>query len=197
MKKAGKIIAFLIIIALIVVPLTACPGPQGEPGPQGPAGPQGEKGERGPMGPPGETGARGPVGPEGPEGPPGPAGESGAGTAAEIVVCGWDPYEQFGYATCVVMYGQYVQVAGSCFPENEWVAVTFCEDNYYWFEVETNDWGAFFWEGGIPPWFGYGDYDYDTMSIRAWTDYYVDEGDWTVTGELMANWPVYINDSVD
>jgi hypothetical protein len=71
MKKAGKIIAFLIIIALILVPLTACPGTQGPQGPAGPAGPQGEKGERGPMGPPGENGLRGLRGQEGPPGPPG------------------------------------------------------------------------------------------------------------------------------
>jgi hypothetical protein len=127
MKKAGKIIAFLIIIALIVVPLTACPGQQGPAGPSGPAGPQGEKGERGPMGPPGDSGARGPVGPAGPQGPAGPAGPAGAGgSTAQIVVLssmnfqipypdylvqdgdgsygywyfGYDYYYGYGYATC-------------------------------------------------------------------------------------------------
>ena len=64
MKKAGKIVAFLIVIALIVVPLAACqgtPGPSGSPGPMGPQGPAGAEG-------PG-----GPAGPEGDQGPPGAA----------------------------------------------------------------------------------------------------------------------------
>jgi hypothetical protein len=87
MKKVGKIIAFLIIIALIVVPLTACPGGQGAGGPMGPAGPQGEKGERGPRGAPGEQGPRGPAGPEGPPGKDGEPGTGvGVGGGAEIVV---------------------------------------------------------------------------------------------------------------
>jgi len=78
MKKAGKLIAFLIIVALIVVPLAACAEGQGPTGPQGPTGAQGEKGERGPRGAPGQAGpAGGPVGPEGPEGERGPAGPEG------------------------------------------------------------------------------------------------------------------------
>jgi hypothetical protein len=202
MKKAGKIIAFLIIIALIIVPLTACPGQQGEQGPQGPAGPQGEKGERGPMGPPGETGARGPVGPAGPEGPRGPAG-SGADVPldAQIVVCydDWDSYYGYGYAACCeVETGTWVAVLGSCFPPNECVVVTFCDENYYWFEDETNDCGAFVFVTPIPSWFGYGDYDYDVMSIRAWVDAEVDEDNWVVTdGVMYANWPLFLYDSVD
>ena len=209
MKKAGKIIAFLIIIALIVVPLTACPGQQGPQGPSGPAGPQGEKGERGPRGAPGDPGARGPVGPEGPAGPAGPAG-SGADIPldAQIVVCGWAdftafddsmgwPYGyydyEFGYATCTVEYYQYVEVYGSCFPPNECVVVTFCEDDYFWFEVETNDCGAFYYDTWIPPWFGYGEYEYDVVSIRAWVDAEVDEYDWTVVdGVMYANWPLFL-----
>jgi hypothetical protein len=59
MKKAGKVLAFLIIIALIVVPLAACTGPQGPIGPQGPQGPQGPAG---PEGPPGREGKQGPLG---------------------------------------------------------------------------------------------------------------------------------------
>ena len=75
MKKAGKIIAFLIIIALLLVPLAACAGGQGPTGPQGPAGPAGAQGEPGNQGPPGKAG--GPAGPEGPEGPEGDPGEEG------------------------------------------------------------------------------------------------------------------------
>jgi hypothetical protein len=98
MKKAGKIIAFLIIVALIVIPLVSCGGPQGEPGPQGPAGPQGEKGDRGPAGPKGKEGPMGPEGDRGPTGPAGPAGPAGAGSTARIVVGLYDePVEMYGY----------------------------------------------------------------------------------------------------
>jgi len=159
MKKAGKIIAFLIIIALIVVPLTACPGPQGDQGPSGPSGPSGEKGERGPMGPPGETGARGMVGPEGPEGPAGPAGESGTSGGAQIVVLssinaevpvplylmqdgdgsygywyfGYDYYYGYGYATCDFNVGDgyaWFDIAGSGFEPGEDIVITVCDDYY-------------------------------------------------------------------
>ena len=77
MKRASKIIVFLLVIALILIPLTACEltaGPQGEPGPQGAAGPQGGAG---PPGPPGRTGEVGPQGPQGLAGPPGPQGSVG------------------------------------------------------------------------------------------------------------------------
>ncbi len=70
MKKAVKIVGFLIIIALFVVPLTACPTGQGATGPAGPAGA------------PGATGPRGPSGPPGTQGPAGPAGQPQIGTGA-------------------------------------------------------------------------------------------------------------------
>jgi hypothetical protein len=207
MKKAGKIIAFLIIIALIVVPLTACPGQQGPAGPAGPAGPQGEKGERGPMGPPGDTGAMGPRGPEGPEGPAGAAGEDGTGAAipldAQIVVCYEDWVDSYGYGyvpICEVETGTNVAVLGSCFPPNTWVTVTFCDENWVWFEDYTNDCGAFVYVTSIPDWFGYGYYNYDVMSIRAWVDaswfwddYYY--GYYVYDGEMYANWPLFFYDN--
>ena len=62
MKKAGKVLAFLIILALIVVPLTACEGPPGASGAPGPQGPQGPAGPEGPSGPPGREGKQGPLG---------------------------------------------------------------------------------------------------------------------------------------
>jgi hypothetical protein len=90
MKRASKIIVFLVVIALLLVPLTACQGPkgpQGDPGatgaqgPQGDMGPRGPRGEQGPVGlagPAGEgTGAQGPAGPAGATGSQGPAGEPG------------------------------------------------------------------------------------------------------------------------
>ena len=215
MKKVGKIIAFLIIVALIVVPLAACAEGQGPTGPQGTQGTQGPKGERGPIGQPGKQGPPGPIGPEGDKGDKGDTGLTGApGSPAQIVVCGWAEfttiypdyleiggfwhfgydYHGYGYATCEVEIGTYVEIYGSCFPPNEYVVVTFCEENYYWFEVKTNDCGAFVYDTYIPWWFGYGYYDYDVMSIRAWVD--ADVYDWTVVdGVMYANWPLYFNDS--
>jgi hypothetical protein len=82
MKRASKLILFLVIIALIIVPLAACQGPQGPKGDPGPAGAVGPIGETGPAGPPGrpsdEPGPMGPMGPAGPQGPAGPAGPAGA-----------------------------------------------------------------------------------------------------------------------
>jgi len=78
MKKAGKIIAFLIIIALIVVPLAACAAGQGPTGPQGPQGPPGPQGEPGPRGAPGKSGV---MGIPGEEGEPGEAFVGKIGTA--------------------------------------------------------------------------------------------------------------------
>ena len=88
MKKAGKIIAFLIIIALLLVPLAACTGEQGPTGQQGPSGPAGAQGEPGKQGPPGKAGGgegpqgdpgeQGLQGEEGPEGPQGDRGRTGS-----------------------------------------------------------------------------------------------------------------------
>jgi len=186
MRKIGKIVAFLIIVALIVVPLTACPGPQGPAGPAGPSGPGGEKGERGPMGPPGDAGARGMAGPAGSAGPAGPAGEDGTGADipldAQLVICYDASWSTYGYEPiCGVSLATPVIVMGSCFPPNEYVTVTFCDDNYYWFERMTNDCGAFWYHTTIPSWFGYGDYDYDYLSVRAW-----------VGSSMYANWPLFL-----
>jgi len=190
MKKAGKIIAFLIIIALIVVPLTACPGQQGPQGPSGPAGAQGAKGERGPMGAPGDAGARGMAGPEGPAGPAGPAGEQGeAGPSASLVImddAGFrDYYENwisFGYATSVIEFDHYgwFDVAGSGFPANEMITITVCDDYFVIFEVETNECGAFYWHDACIVWSDdYNEEDYygywepwlgETVSVKAWID---------------------------
>lgn len=192
MKRAGKIIAFLIIVALIVVPLTACPGQQGPAGPSGPAGPQGEKGERGPMGPPGETGIRGPVGPAGPAGAQGEQGEDGVGSAAQIVVnCAyWESYSTYGYgyALCSVpLYFGYdsgdgdwyawnfLAVSGSSFPEEEDVTITVCDEAWVVTQIEANDCGAFYGYISVDTYnYGYWPtYAYAEWNGSGW-DYYYD-----------------------
>jgi hypothetical protein len=187
MKKAGKIIAFLIIVALIVVPLTACPGPQGPAGPAGPAGPQGEKGERGPIGPPGDPGARGMRGPEGPQGEQGEPGEDAdVPLDAQIVVCNptWEsPFHGY-WPVCAVGYYEpstaYVAITGSCFPPNKLVTITYCDENIFWEEKLANECGAFtIWT--YVPYELFLDWDGDTISVRAWVD-----------DVLYANWPLYI-----
>jgi hypothetical protein len=160
MKKAGKIIAFLIIIALIVVPLTltGCPGQQGPQGPAGPAGPQGPKGDRGPMGPPGDPGQRGPAGPEGPPGPQGEPGPAGTGSTADIVVNNYGGYTYgYGYAICSLpleyYYDEgdedwyayaYLTVSGSCFDPGDRVYITVCdEDNIIplaYYDEDEEEW---------------------------------------------------------
>jgi hypothetical protein len=200
MKKAGKLIAFLIIIALIVVPLVACTGQQGPQGPAGPQGPQGEKGERGPMGPPGESGTRGPVGPEGPPGPEGDEGPPGEGSPAQLVVSLEEP-EGYGYdipVSGVPYVGPWVEVVivGSGFPANEDVIISYCDEDYFWEETETNDCGAFIIYTYVPEGFGYG--DFDVITVRAWIDADYDEVagyDYfyeVYGGELYATWPLYI-----
>jgi hypothetical protein len=188
MKKAGKIIAFLIIIALIVVPLTltACPGPQGPQGPSGPAGPQGPKGDRGPMGPKGEAGQRGPVGPAGPEGPEGPAGPAGpAGSAAEIVV---STYEGPSYAITSVGFSNWVYISGSCFEPGDDITITVCDEQY----VVT----LYYWDG--ESWV-YEDYvtanDCGAFSVEAWIgEYYYEPEDWWVFGYWwpVVDWPISV-----
>ena len=208
MKKAGKIIAFLIIISLLVVPLAACAGGQGATGPQGPTGPAGAKGERGPIGQPGTTGPTGPVGDTGPTGETGATGEQGEqgemAPVAQLVVCMyWEEsrngyYEMF-FPVSSAYPGQPLSILGSCFPEDELVTITICDLNCVWAEVETNDCGAFvieeiylddldedqldyLWEN----------YDYNVVSVRAWVDAEIDDDNKVVDGELWANWPLFL-----
>jgi hypothetical protein len=81
MKKAGKVLAFSIIMILLVSLVVACAGPAGPAGPPGPAG--GATGAAGPQGPPGPPGKEGPMGPEGDQGPAGPAGAAGTAKIAD------------------------------------------------------------------------------------------------------------------
>ena len=72
MNILGKVLIMVTIMALALVPLAGCTGPEGPTGQQGPTGPQGEQG------PIGSQGLQGELGPEaGPQGPAGPKGLSG------------------------------------------------------------------------------------------------------------------------
>ncbi len=198
MKNAGKIIAFLIIIALIVIPLTACPGTQGPVGPQGPQGPQGEKGARGPIGPAGDQGPRGPQGPQGDPGPRGPEGAPGTGSAATIVVHWLEgTCPPFAGATTAAYPGMYVIVTGACFDPNEDIVVELC--GYEWFvideeriepcgafcygktgEVRVPEWDWFYSYFGWPYGYGYW-YEEWNIGVKAYQH-----------GELVACWPLII-----
>jgi len=199
MKKAGKIIAFLIIIALIVVPLAACAGPPGPSGAPGPMGPQGPAGAPGKQGPPGSEGAAGAAGPRG---FPGEDGEDGdLGPVAQLVVCmDWEEDGHWGfYPVCSAYPGQDLFILGACFPPDEEVTITICDTNCVWAEVETNDCGAFLileiaiidMPDGEQLDDLLEDYCYDVVSVRAWVDAEIDEGK-VVDGELWANWPLFI-----
>ena len=178
MKKAGKIVAFLIIIALIVVPLAACQGPPGATGAPGPMGPQGPAGPEGPAGPPGAEGDTGPAGPQGLQGPEGDPGKMGPN--AQIVVVS---YYDGGYAT--VWYAPTVMVAGSNFVYGDYVHLTICAEDYVLEEnILVNECGAFFvYDVSLPepspPW---------EVSLKA----YVDDGDreFDAGDELWACWPL-------
>ena len=185
MKKAGKIIAFLIIIALIVVPLTACPGQQGAQGPPGPAGEQGPAGSPGEQGPAGLTGPTGPEGPEGPKGDKGDPGEQGPpGPDARIVVT--DNSGPICYIwTTAATYP--VKVYGSHFDPDDIVNLTICDDDEILAEnIDVNDCGAFRVTVVLGGMVSHG----RVSSVKAW----VDDGDgvFDAGDEFRDSWPLYI-----
>jgi hypothetical protein len=140
MKKAVKIVAFLVVIALILVPLTACQGLQG---PQGPPGTQGPQGPTGPAGPTGEQGPAGPAGPEGEEGPPGEQGEPGpAGPNAALFIT-----DGSGDAICYIATGATsvtFYVYGSNFDPDDSVHLTYCQNDEILVEdINVNACGVF------------------------------------------------------
>jgi hypothetical protein len=139
-KKAVKIVAFLVIIALILVPLTACPGQQG---PQGPPGIQGQQGPQGPTGPAGPAGEQGPAGPAGPEGEQGLPGEPGpAGPNAALFIT-----DGSGDAICYIATGDTsvtFYVYGSNFDPDDSVHLTYCQDDEILVEdINVNACGVF------------------------------------------------------
>jgi hypothetical protein len=146
---------------------------------------------------------------------------------AQIVVMRWYEYgggPPFGYATAeFAMYDdwEYFYIYGACFPPDELVTITVCDENYVIAEVEANDCGAFYvycaavWAYSdyiSDYYFGYWEPLLDTtFSVRAWVDAdtVVDEVvtpedpesyPWledteiqrVVDGDMMANWPLYL-----
>jgi len=170
MKKAGKIIAFLVIIALIVVPLTACTGQQGPPGPpgaqgeQGPAGPEGPPGAKGP---PGEPGPRGPAGPEGPKGDKGEPGPMGPNARIDIYDEASGSNTSYIFTTAATYP---VWVYGSNFDPDDTVHITICEENEILAEdIDVNNCGAFRESVLLGDMVSHG----KVSSVKAW----VDDGD--------------------
>jgi hypothetical protein len=129
----------------------------------------------------GATGATGATGPAGPAG-----SDADVPLDAQIDVCNptWDsPYHGY-WPVCAVGYDfpdtAYVVITGSCFPPNELVTITYCDENIFWVEEYANDCGAFS-IGIYVPYELFVDWDGDTISVRAWVD-----------DVLYANWPLYI-----
>lgn len=205
MKKAGKIIAFLIIISLLVVPLAACAGEQGATGPQGAQGPPGEKGERGPIGQPGKPGPTGPAGDEGPEGEKGDTGEAGpcnpqltvgekwlmeefyCECAGEVCQCVANPYvgmvahHTIGYAFVT----QPVTVQGACFDPDMSGELNIEVCGTLWVaNVTIEACGAFCLEDVVVPNLP------GCWSVKAYYD--LDNDNELDDGELQACWPLYI-----
>ena len=99
-------------------------------------------------------------------------------------------------------------ILGACFPPGELVTITICDLNCYWAEATTNDCGAFaifdiyLLDLDVDQ-YGYLMEKYadkSPVSVRAWVNAIVyddpfdepDMGPKVISGELWANWPLYI-----
>ena len=200
MKKAGKILAFLIILALIVVPLAACQGPPGATGAGGPMGPQGPAGPEGPAGPPGPEGDTGPAGPAGPPGDPGEPGGNQQIVVSHYYYFGYPYYYSFNAPTTEGYPGMDVWVQGSCFDLGEDIEITICGKHWFWVEEKEQtyvyeiyidkDCGAFFAYAYVP----YYEWLEDNFGMPEG-----DDGQWwvlgvkaEVDGEIQASWPLAV-----
>ncbi len=87
------------LMALLMIIIISCKGPEGPTGPQGTTGPTGTGGPTGPQGVSGTTGATGPQGTSGVAGPAGPQGVAGTTGAqgpmgnANVVYTAWKPVD--------------------------------------------------------------------------------------------------------
>ena len=210
MKKLVSSLIVLAIIALILVPVVGCTGPQGVAGPQGSPGPQGPAG---PLGPAGAPGSQGPAGPQGPQGLPGPARQLVIGVEQQIsrvsnVVKGnyddpADGLPGFSYVSDVQLETQYeynviwrasrgqsVVILAANFPSDETTIVTISEDgdNREWFSQTVNEFSAFRVSKSIPSWVNTN----ITVSVIAWIDLNGNGNLEEEKGELQACWSLYI-----
>lgn len=206
-----KTFIMLGIIALFLLLVVSCTGPQGAMGLQGPPGPQGPVGPQGPAGPEGPPGLTGPAGPRGPVGS---TRQIVVGEEYEVInlasfrIRGYDDPDDglpgFSYVYDIntardtnfhtiwrASRRQDVTVLGACFPPHETVIITIYNDDgedRTWEEVEVNDYCAFLVETEIPTWVS----TRTTVAVKAWIDL---DGDTTLEeedGELQACWPLYI-----
>jgi len=214
MKKVIKVFIILGVMALFLIPVVGCVGPQGSTGLQGPPGPQGATGPQGPAGPAGPAGPMGPTGPAGPRGPVGSTRQIVVGEEYEIINLtnyGTRSYDDpddglpgFSYVYDIstardtrfhVIWRasprQDVTVIGACFPSYEDVVITICDDDgedRIWEEVEVNEYCAFLEETEIPTWVR----TRTTVAVKAWIDLDDDDTLEEEDGELQACWPLYI-----
>lgn len=211
MKTIVKTFIILGIMALFLIPVVSCVGPQGPVGLQGPPGPQGATGPQGPVGPPGP---QGPMGLTGPRGPAGAISQIVVGEEYEVVnlisygVRSYDdpddglPGFSYVYDISTVRETKFhtiwrasrrqdVTVLGACFPSYEDVIITICDDDgedRIWEEVEVDEYCAFLVETEIPTWVR----TRTTVAVKAWIDL---DNDGTLEeedDELQACWPLYI-----
>jgi len=191
MKKLGKVMIPIVILAAFLITTTGCflpPELQEAIGPQGPAGPAGPVGPQGPPGPEGPAGPEGPQGPEGTQGLPGPP--------RQIVVT-WDievlsPWHNF--AVVEVEPFQPVRIKGSGFNYRDIITISICENDIVIVEeVLANRCGAFEVFTRIPK---STEIDYGPVTVRAWLNAEISEDDEVIRGDLQATWPLDIVDEL-
>ncbi len=188
MTRLAKVLIISTILALVLIPVTGCIGPQGL---QGPPGPVGSPGATGPAGSPGGTGPPGPAGSEGPQGPEGSQGPPGP--PRQIVVT-WD-YEDLApwhnFAVVEAEPRQDIRIKGSGFNYRDIITISICEDDIVMVEeVVANRCGAFETYASIPR------IDYGPVSVKAWLHAEIVE-DEVVDGKLQATWPLDIVDELE
>ncbi|MFC2024141.1 hypothetical protein ACFLTJ_00980 [Chloroflexota bacterium] len=186
MKKPTIILIMLAALALVLMPLMSCAGPEGI---QGPAGPEGARGPTGPVGPPGQTG---PAGPEGAEGTTGPQGLQGPPGPTRQIVVTWDiedlaPWHNF--AVVEAEPHQSIRIKGSGFNYRDIITISICEDDYVLVEeVLANRCGAFEVYTNLPSSSVTG---FGPVSVRAWLNAEI-SNDEVIRGTLQATWPLDI-----
>jgi hypothetical protein len=194
MKNFIKVVGVVSAILLLSFTLAGCAGTQG---PQGPTGPTGPTGPAGPQGEQGLQGVQGPPGPQGPQGLQGAQGEQGpagsSGISAEIIIT-----LHLGVNTISrCLLSEEIDILGSCFPENQLITISVCDQDCFLTTVMSNNCGGFIVTltlNDLPD----GQYNYlmmhytnQVVSVRAWVHASVIDG-MVASGTLLASWPLLI-----